>query len=559
MVFRRIEFDYTGCQWGSKPLAAARKKTDSERRIEAFPARAAGSRMRAALRSGGLIWKADRVPILKKRLEKRRPMQLIHAPRLEAATLPWFNVHAPLDLPELAGKLVILDFWTYCCINCIHIIPTLKRIEAAYPDEVVVIGVHSPKFAGEKVTDNLVHAIERYEIEHPVVHDEAFRIWKKYAVRAWPTLVFIGPDGYVLGQLPGEPDPEMLMASIGEVIREMREKGVLQGEAAALLKPAAAAEKTTLRFPGKIAHDPGTGEFAVADSNHNRVLTLDAQGNVTRTIGCGAIGRTDGAFEEAAFFRPQGLCLHDGILWVADTENHCIRKVDLAKRSVSTVAGTGSQGPVLKDRGPGKQVALSSPWDVSFDNGALYFANAGTHQIGVFETDSAMAGPFAGTGAEALVDGDRIQGAFAQPSGLSIGEGKLFLADSETSAVRSVELQGKGHIATYVGTGLFDFGDRDGKGTEALLQHPLGVHYSAGRVHIADSYNHKIKTLDVNTRDVVTVEASTDLVCEDTSCTRLWEPAGVIEVAGHLFVSDTNNHRILKIGLDSRKTEIFLQ
>ncbi len=486
-------------------------------------------------------------------------MQLVRAPRLQAANLPWFNVHAPLDLPDLTGKLVILDFWTYCCINCIHIVPTLKRIEEAYPDDVVVIGVHSPKFPGEKVTANLIHAIERYEIVHPVVHDEAFSIWKQYAVRAWPTLVFIGPDGYILGQLPGEPDPEMLMASMSEVIKEMKGKGVLQGGAEALIKSAPGGEDTTLRFPGKIAHDPDSGEFAVADANHNRVLTLDAGGSVTRTIGSGAIGKNDGSFEAASFFRPQGLCLRDGILWVADTENHCLRKVDLVKQTVATVAGTGSQGPVLKERGPAKDLPLSSPWDVSIDNGALYFANAGTHQIGIYEIESGMAGPFAGTGAEALVDGARAEGAFAQPSGLSIGEGKLFLADSETSAIRSVELGDKGSITTYVGTGLFDFGDRDGTGTQALLQHPLGVHYAGGLLHIADSYNHKIKTLDLKTRNVATVEASTGLICEDKSCTRLWEPAGVIQVGRHLFVSDTNNHRILKIGLDSQKTEIFLQ
>ena len=513
----------------------------------------------ALRRGGGLIWPPDRVPIAVETALEITPHASHPRPQdSKLRTFPGSTFRPPWILPELAGKLVILDFWTYCCINCIHIIPTLKRIEEKYPDDIVVIGVHSPKFAGEKVTDNLIHAIERYEIVHPVVHDTDFTIWKKFAIRAWPTLVFIGPDGYILGQLPGEPDPDMLEASIDDVMQDMQGKGILTGDAAGLLKPAAASGDTTLRFPGKIAHDPDTGEFAVADSNHNRILTLDRAGNVTRTIGSGAIALKDGAFEAAAFFRPQGLCMQQGIVWVADTENHCIRKVDLAKETVSTVAGTGSQGPALKDRGPGKQVALSSPWDVSLKDGTLYVANAGTHQIGVYEIEAGMAGPFAGTGAEALQDGERTQGAFAQPSGLSIGEGKLFLADSETSAIRSVDLSDAGGIVTYVGTGLFDFGDEDGTGPQASLQHPLGVHYAGGRVHIADSYNHKIKTLDLGTREVTTVAASTALVCEDTSCTRLWEPAGVIEVDGHLYITDTNNHRILKIGLDTGKTEIFL-
>ena len=486
-------------------------------------------------------------------------MELIHAPRLNAQNLPWFNVKNPLDLPDLQGKLAILDFWTFCCINCIHIIPTLKRIEEKFPESVVVIGVHSPKFPGEKVTENLRHAIDRYEIVHPIVHDPDFSIWKSYAVRAWPTLIFISPDGYVLGQLPGEPDAELLAATLEKLIEDMNKKNVLQGNAADLLQPPQTAAPTTLRFPGKIAFSAADNEFAVADSNHNQIVTADRSGKVTRRIGSGAVGKIDGNLQSSQFFRPQGLCYQDGIIWVADTENHLIRRVDLAKGHVDTVVGTGKQGPVLKQQDPGRQVGISSPWDVSLAGETLYFANAGTHQIGVYRLASGIAGPFAGTGEEALTDAPRLLGAFAQTSGLSIGENKLFLADSETSSIRSIQLYDGGFIETYVGTGLFDFGDRDGKGKEAVLQHPLGVHYSDGKVYIADSYNHKIRVLDLATQEVTGVQASVNLVCDDKSCTRLWEPAGVLKLENCLYVSDTNNHRILKIDLDSDKTEIFIQ
>ncbi len=485
-------------------------------------------------------------------------MSLIHAPKLNAQDLPWFNVKAPLDLPDLAGKLVILDFWTFCCINCIHIIPTLKRIEDKFPDSVVVIGVHSPKFSGEKKTENVQQAIDRYEIVHPIVHDEHFTIWKNYTVRAWPTLIIIGPDGYILGQLPGEPDPELFEASIASALEEMKQKGALKGNAADLLFPPARARDTALRFPGKIAHNPDADEFAIADSNHNQIVTADRKGNIIRRIGSGLIGQKDGAFDEAEFFRPQGLCYHDETLWVADTENHLIRKIDLASNTVSTVAGDGKQGGFLKQRGPGKQTGLSSPWDVSLAEDRLYFANAGTHQIGVYEITEGMVSLLAGTGAESIIDGPLNQATFSQPSGLSIGEGKLYLADSETSAVRVIDLTGVGLVNTIVGTGLFDFGDQDGKGKDAVLQHPLGVHYSGGKIYIADSYNDKIKVLDLDTQEVATVQASANIICDDKNCTRLWEPAGVIKVESCLYVSDTNNHRILKIDLDTEKTEIFI-
>ncbi|PIR01645.1 MAG: hypothetical protein COV66_00535 [Nitrospinae bacterium CG11_big_fil_rev_8_21_14_0_20_45_15] len=486
-------------------------------------------------------------------------METIHAPLLNAGNLDWLNVKKPLDLPDLTGKLTILDFWTFCCINCIHIIPTLKRLEERFPTQLAVIGVHSPKFSGEREFENLRQAVARYEIVHPIVHDPDFTIWKSYAIRAWPTLVFIDPNGYILGQLPGEPDPEMLEHTLTELIADLEKKDALHGDARELLQVSAMDEAGLLHFPGKITFSESDLEFAIADSNHNQIVTANREGRVTRRIGSGAIGSKDGSFDSAEFYRPQGLCYVDGVIWVADTENHLLRKIDLKTETVTTEAGTGKQGVPLKGQEKSLETALSSPWDVSMDDGWIYFANAGTHQIGVFYPKENAVAQFAGTGAEALVDGLRLAGAFAQPSGLTVGEGKLFLADSETSAIRSIRLDDAGFIATYVGTGLFDFGDSDGVGKEAVLQHALGVHYSDGKVYIADSYNHKIKVLDVKTLEVSSLKASVDIVCNDHSCTRLGEPAGVVKVGNCLYVSDTNHHRILKMDLTTSMTEIFIQ
>lgn len=484
--------------------------------------------------------------------------RLVHAPRLEASDLPWFNVPRPLDLPDLEGKIVILDFWTFCCINCIHVIPTLKRLEEKFSDSLVVIGVHSPKFPGEKVTENVERAIRRYEVAHPVVHDRDFKIWQRYAVHAWPTLVFIGPDGYILGQLPGEPNPDVLEETLGKLIEELRSKGALRGGGAGLIQPLGPEKEGALSFPGKIAWSETDQQFAIADANHNQVVVTDRGGALLHRVGSGRAGWEDGGFAEASFFRPQGLCFRDGVIWVADTENHLLRKIDLKTQAVSTAAGTGKQGAFLRGRTPASQTALSSPWDASWHDGFIYFANAGSHQIGRYSPADGTVEQFAGTGAEAIQDGPRLHAALAQPSGLSVGDGKLYFADSETSAIRSVQLSEPGKVQTYVGTGLFDFGDRDGVGKEALLQHPLGVHWVDGCVFIADSYNHKIRVLDLASNEVLTVDASVDLVCDDQRCTRLWEPAGVLCLDKTLYVSDTNNHRILKIDLDTEKTEIFL-
>jgi len=484
-------------------------------------------------------------------------MQVIHAPSLNANDLPWFNTPKPIDLPDLKGKVTVLDFWTYCCINCIHIIPTLKRLEAKFADDLVVIGVHSPKFPGEKRTENLEQAIRRYEIEHPIVHDRHFTIWKNYTVRAWPTLVFIDPMGYIIGELAGEPDADILETTLDNLLVALRKKDLLEGGARGLFQPSARETETALRFPGKIAYSEKDDAFAIADANHNQIVIAGRQGNILHRIGRGPAGQNDGGFGEAEFYRPQGLAYQDGVVWVADTENHLLRRIDVAAGRVRTVCGTGRQGHFLAGTGPAREVGISSPWDVALDESRLYFANAGTHQIGVYDMEKHQAGLFAGTGQEALIDGALQESAFAQPSGLSIDGGKLFLADSETSAVRAIDLIGGG-VETFVGTGLFDFGDKDGHRQEALLQHPLGVHAKDGRVYIADAYNHKIRVLDLATGLVSTVEASVDITLGEGTCARLWEPAGVLEQGGRLYVSDTNNHRILEIDPAGGPSRVFL-
>jgi thiol-disulfide isomerase/thioredoxin len=485
-------------------------------------------------------------------------MNTVHAPSLNADNLPWFNTNKPIDLEDLRGRLVILDFWTYCCINCLQIIPTLKRVENLFPDSLTVIGVHSPKFPGEKISDNVEKAIARHEIDHPVVHDSEMGIWKQYTVHSWPTLVFISPDGYVLGQLPGEPEPEMLINTVTSLVEDYKKKGTLTNNKFSFIKNMDEDEYSTLRFPGKIVYSSNDKLFAIADANHHQIVVADLSGNIIHRIGNGEPGKTDGGFNTAQFHLPQGLCVYDGSIWVADTANHLIRKIDITNQNVETVAGTGKQGRVLKGSGMGQNVAISSPWDTEIFEGKLYFANAGSHQIGVLDIESGIISNFAGNGNEALIDGPRLSASFAQPSGLTIGDGKLFLADSETSAIRSINLDRVGQTTTYIGKGLFDFGDKDGNGASAELQHPLGVHYIDGALFIADSYNHKIRVLDLSNLDVHTVEASANIVCTDKSCTRIWEPAGMIELDMCLYVSDTNNHRILKIDLETETTEIFI-
>ena len=463
----------------------------------------------------------------------------------------WLNTDRPVYIKDLKGKVVLLDFWTYCCINCMHVIPDLKRLEAKYPDELVVIGVHSAKFTNEKDSDNIRQAILRYGIEHPVVNDSEFRIWRSYGVRAWPTLVLINPEGYVAGSISGEGHYELLDKVISALIAEFSGKGKIDRAPLELTLEKHKVPDTTLSFPGKILAG-STGKLFISDSNHNRIVIADLNGNVVDVIGSGEAGASDGAFEEASFSKPQGMSLDGKYLYVADTESHLIRRCDLEARRVKTIAGTGRQARGVGSGGEALQTPLSSPWDVVVVVDKLYIAMAGPHQIWVMDLTKSHIRPYAGSGLEGRVDGSLMQSALAQPSGITTDGKHLFVADSEVSSIRSVDLDENGKMETIVGLDLFEFGDRDGKGKEVRLQHPLGVLFHKGKLYVADTYNHKIKIIDPRKKTSETFLGSGQPGDTDGSSPRFYEPSGLAISGNKLYIADTNNHAIRVADLSAK-------
>ncbi|MEJ7728469.1 MAG: thioredoxin-like domain-containing protein [Polyangiaceae bacterium] len=473
-------------------------------------------------------------------------MTTVHAPELDGGRA-WLNIDRALTLRELRGSVVVLDFWTYCCINCMHVLPTLRAIEERHRGEpLVVIGVHSGKFTAEGDPDRIREAVERYGVEHPVVADDDMTIWSRFGVRSWPTLVVVRPDGTIAAIAPGEPELEVLDAFLVRELELARKAGTLAAAPPVFHHPAPR-EHDPLLYPGKCCPLPDGG-FALSDSGHHRVLVCAADGTVRATAGSGVRGLADGAFADAAFDDPQGLAFHGGALWVADTRNHAIRRLDLESGRVATVAGTGELGRATPvGRAPGAVTALRSPWDlcpapapdVSSEAVALYVAMAGSHQLWRFWPDSGEIELYAGTGVEALDDGPREHSAWAQPSGLTVRGSTLFVADSESSAVRAVDLA-RGEVRTLIGQGLFDFGDDEGTATEALLQHGLGVAALEGAVLVADTYNNKLKLLELDAAGAVT---DVRTVLEGLS-----EPGSVSVAAdGSWLVADTNAHRIVRV------------
>ncbi|MCS7045597.1 MAG: thioredoxin-like domain-containing protein, partial [Gemmataceae bacterium] len=396
------------------------------------------------------------------------------APSLDGGT-DWINVAAPLSLEDLRGRIVLLDFWTLCCINCIHTLPDLAKLEAKYPGILVVLGIHTPKFDNEKLTTSIQKAVLRYEIKHPVVNDANMRIWRRYGVRSWPTLVLIDPEGNYYGQISGEGAYDVLDQHIEKLAKEYRAKKLLKEEPInfALIKEK---EVTPLYFPGKVLADAASDRLFIADSTNHRIVITTLQGKKVAIAGDGIEGNKDGPFAEARFADPQGMTLDGDTLYVADRKNHQLRALNLKTQTVATVAGTGEQDRESRfNGGPALKVGLNSPWDLLLHGGKIYIAMAGHHQIWTYDPVRQRVDPFAGNGREDLEDGPLPQSSFAQPSGLASDGKYLFVADSEISAIRAVPLDGKGEVKTIVGEGLFEFGDVDGKGRKVRLQHALGV------------------------------------------------------------------------------------
>jgi thiol-disulfide isomerase/thioredoxin len=452
----------------------------------------------------------------------------------------WVNTKHDLSLKFLKGKVVLLDFWTFCCINCLHVLEELRPLEERFGDDLVVIGVHSPKFEHERDHEALVRAVARYDVGHPVLDDPERATWDQYGVRAWPTLVLVDPAGYAVAAVSGEGNAAALEKTIAKMIEEHRAAGTLNDALIETLPPAVGGGP--LHFPGKVATGPD-GLLAVADSGHNRVVIARANeaGNGTEVLfiaGTGARGAEDGGFSDATFTDPQGLLFLDArTLLVADTGNHLIRSLDLVNQTVESIAGTGAQARWGATGGPAKRTALNSPWDLESWNGVVAIAMAGLHQLWALDLEKEDVGVLAGSGMENLVDGPAQVAAMAQPSGLSSGDGRLWIVDSETSSLRYLERSGR--LSTTVGTGLFDFGYKDGPADDALLQHPLGVVATPEGPVVCDTYNSALRRYDSQSDRLVTL-ARADLS----------EPSGAAVFGGELLVADTNNHRLVRVGPD---------
>ena len=473
--------------------------------------------------------------------EDKNAIPRTNAPEINTS-FGWLNTDKSHVLKDFRGKIVLLDFWTFGCINCQHILPNLKKLEEEFSQEFVIIGVHSAKFDTEKNTNTIRKAILKFGITHPVVNDADSKVWEQYAITGWPTLVLITPEGKISAQKSGESAPTYMREQILKLKKEFEGK---INNTVFNFKLEEKQTKSVLNFPSKIIKD-AQNNIWVADSGNNRILNIDQNGKILTTIGSGKQGFEDNDFSKTSFNEPHGIALKGDLLYIADAKNNAIRVANLATKTVKTIAGNGKMGYYAADSW-GKEVLPNSPWDLLIDEtkNIMYVASAGNHQILQLNLQNNQLTRFAGTGAEALLDGTLKESAFNQPSGLYKINDFLYIADTEASAIRKIDLK-NGQVSTVFGRGLFIFGDKDGDLKTALMQHCVGISEKNGEIFVADTYNGKIKKINFQTNQLSTVVAG------------LNEPNDLFFIDDFMFISDTNNHHIIKINLKTNEKTTIL-
>ena len=477
------------------------------------------------------------------------------------ADLPWLNTPAPLSLEQLQGKFVLLAFWSYSSTPSLQTIGQLKQLQARYPRDLVVIGVHSAKFTAERDLDNLRHAVIREGLTFPVIHDPQRAMWRDYGVQAWPTMVLIDPRGEIIYKEPGE----QVLEPVESVLKKWQPffRQLMRPDPLPQAREADQEPLEVLSYPTHVLADPMGQRLFISDTGHQRVLVTDLDGRIQTVIGGGSQNATAGTLAEAPLRDPRGLALDGQTLYIADRTGNRVWAADLQNGTVRTVAGTGEPGPARHTaNGPALETPVTFPEDLLLKDQRLYIAADGMHQILTLDLTTGRFTESTGSGVLNMIDGPARRSALASPTGMVEMGGILYFCDSAASAVRQFPLAGKnGRVETLIGKGLFDFGDQDGTAKQARLQHSQGLALLPdGNLLISDTFNNKIKVLNPADGTVRTLCGRIRAGDQDGAFTQAGfnHPTGISAAAGRVYLADTNNHRIRVLDLANQQVRTLM-
>jgi DNA-binding beta-propeller fold protein YncE len=362
--------------------------------------------------------------------------------------------------------------------------------------------------------------------------DSESLVWQSYECRSWPTVVLVDSAGSIRFHGCGEVDADRLLGAVDALCEDAEAAGATPAPLPVELDDP---PDGVLAFPTKLAIDPESAFLWIADTGHHRVIAVDtASATIVAEVGDGTAGAADGEFALARLRAPRGLAVRDGHVFVADTGNHCIRDIGVRQGIVTTIVGTGI---LLHDRdggGFGRDQGLASPWDLGVRGDDLFIAIAGSHQIWHLDLLTACAAAFVG--------------GLSQPMGIAVCDEDLVVVEAESNEVCTVSTIDRTRTS-LVAASTFDFGRIDGALDTARLQHPRGIAvHASGEIFIADTCSDAIRRIDAGRSSVQTVRGG---------ATPLRRPEGIACSDRTLFVADTDNHRIVTIDLDSGAVDVL--
>ncbi len=472
----------------------------------------------------------------------------------------WFNVERPLTVEDFKDRVILLDFWTYACVNCIQALPEIKKIEKEFGNKLLIIGIHSGKFDNEKDVAAIRKAIVKYDINYPVLHDPDLKIWNNFALKSWPTFIVINPHGNIEKIVVGEDN----LGKIRKNIRKLasRFKYEINRDPVPLALEKNNIIGNVLTFPTKIEYAANFSYktrkipvLFISNSGANSIIASSLTGETVLKIGSGKEGFEDGSLGVASFSKPRGLLFDGKKLYVADSGNNALRMVDFENGMVSTLVGSGKKGKIISDSYmEAKNVDLASPNDIAFfpNKDVIAIANTGSNQILGYNIDKKTIAVLAGNGAAGMA-----QNTLAEPSALAPYQDRLYFLDAASSSLRVLDKNGS--IKTLVGQGVNKFGNKNGDKEVALMQHPIGLMVDDTGAYIADSFNHIIRKYSFSTNkisDLIGNHKKGDAL-GSASATELDEPDGIAAVLNNFYIVDSNNNRVLVTNRASLKSEIL--
>jgi streptogramin lyase len=449
-------------------------------------------------------------------------------------SLDWLNLPHPLRLSALRGRLCALAFVNAGSSWSLQRLHDLARLQARHGERLQVVAVHVPRFDHERDSARIVQRLGRHEFGFPIAHDVGWMAWQQYGIEAWPTVVLIDGNGVIRESVVGHGLFHELDAQVTRLMRELAEVPAPTDPIELRSQPHTA---TALRYPIGLAV---SGNYLyVADSGHHRVLECDHAGRILRQFGTGRADLLDGPAETAAFRRPHGLCLQRGALYVADSGNHAIRRIDLRSGEVLTLLGSGQPGPTSPGLVPAPgSVTLDHPRAMAVAGDALLIATSGDNRIWQYDLGTRSLQVAAGSGELAVNDGTGEEAAFAEPVALAAVQQLVYVCDGAGSAIRSLNIRNR-QVATLVGQDPWNHGHADGARSEALLQDPqaIALDPDAPMLWIADCGNDLLRTLRLGGGELETYPLPRPL----------HGPSGLAVADGVVWIADTDAHAVLRL------------